>query len=498
MHYLSLARHKWFAIVAAFCLLVAVLGFNAPAAHATPASTKMFELPSQSQIPSQSWFTTAYNDGYRIALVPLDLRQTTYHNGIPDCYGWAGATQEMQYAQAAGLQLAGEVMHPNCISAALTQAGSYASSFQFTTLNQAFDGHVTQSEVGQLTTAGQVPVITGDHNTWATFSNGNITGAKLIEYEPTATFDPTNFTADYTTPAANAFGAWSATIGASTYRYGVEQEENTTQLNAGVPVNIFSLDPPATSSYPNHTNIVSTTFWVGEIFNAGVSDGSQVCSTYDTQWALHWDGLNKGTTPSTATACPGSVYGSCDGVGTGTGTSFQCATEARTSANGYEPSWGTPLENAFYLDLPYDDVNDPTAFANRCTDIPWAAAQNAADGVNHCADSSYSYMKNRWVQITGPNGNTCYGQIEDAGPSSGSLYHDANYVFGSTDARPANTLFSGDPTQGAGMDVSPALNGCLGFASLNGDNDHVSWKWIDAANVPTGPWTTRITTSGVG
>ncbi|CAN7237616.1 hypothetical protein LJR078_000998 [Arthrobacter sp. LjRoot78] len=247
--------------------------------------------------------------------------------------------------------------------------------------------------------------------------------------------------------------------------------------------------------YPVHTNIVATTFWVGEIFNASVSDGSQVCSTYDSQWAYRHTGVKPYLTPSTASACPGSSYGGCDGVSSGTtAATFVCTTERRTAANGYFPTrQPTPKQNPFYLDLPYDDVNDPTAFARRCTDIPWAAADNATSGVNNCANSNYSYMKNRWVQLTGPNGNVCYGQIEDAGPSSGSLYHDAGYVFGSNDARPANTQFSGDASQGAGMDVSPALNGCLGFADLDGDNDHVSWRFVDSP--PAGPWTKVVTTS---
>jgi hypothetical protein len=102
--------------------------------------------------------------------------------------------------------------------------------------------------------------------------------------------------------------------------------------------------PAPTGTYPLHTDIVSTTFWVGEIFNASLPDDSQMISTYD-------------------------------------------------------------------------------------------------------GDSDYSYMKNRWVQLTGPNGSTCYGQVQDAGPSSGSLYHDADYVFGADDARPANTQFSGDSSQ---------------------------------------------------
>lgn len=255
---------------------------------------------------------------------------------------------------------------------------------------------------------------------------------------------------------------------------------------------------PVASKYPVHTNIVSTTFWVGEIFNASLSDGSQVCSTYDAQWAFRHTGINEGVTPASADGCAGSIYGGCDGVSTGTGASFTCATESRDAANGYFPkNQPQPLENPFYLDLPFDDVNDSTAFKQRCQVIPWAAADNAATGKDNCANGEYSYMKNRWVQLTGPNGNTCYGQIEDAGPSSGSLYHDANYVFGSQDARPANTQFSGDPSQGAGMDVSPALNGCLGFASLDGDNDHVSWQFVDSADVPAGPWKNVVTTSGV-
>jgi hypothetical protein len=258
--------------------------------------------------------------------------------------------------------------------------------------------------------------------------------------------------------------------------------------------------PPASgTTYPLHTNIVATTFWVGELFDASLSDGSQLCSTYDSDWAYHHTGKNLGTTPSSDPGCAGAIFGGCDGVSSGTTAStFKCATERRTAANGYFPTkQPTPLENPFYVDLPYDDLNDSTAFRERCTVIPWAAADNARTGVNNCANENYSYMKNRWVQITGPNGATVYAQNEDAGPSSGSLYHDKNYVFSTSDARPANKKFSGDPSQGAGMDVSPAVNGALGFADLDGDNDHISWRWVDAADVPAGPWKTVVTTSQV-
>ena len=153
-----------------------------------------------------------------------------------------------------------------------------------------------------------------------------------------------------------------------------------------------------------------------------------------------------------------------------------------------------PAENPFYLDLPFDDVNDKAAFAERCQVIPWASQYPASD----CANPNFSYMKNRWVKITDTGtGHTCFGQIEDAGPSSGTNYHDATYVFGSTDARPLNRKYSGDPTQGDGMDVSPALNGCLGFTDLDGDDDHVTWQFVDAPQVPAGPWTILVTTSGI-
>ena len=65
-------------------------------------------------------------------------------------------------------------------------------------------------------------------------------------------------------------------------------------------------------------------------------------------------------------------------------------------------------------------------------------------------------------------------------------------MFGSTDARPVRSR-----SNNAGLDVSPALNGCLGFKELDGDSDKVSWQFVDAAQVPAGPWTKVVTTSGV-
>lgn len=219
--------------------------------------------------------------------------------------------------------------------------------------------------------------------------------------------------------------------------------------------------PVATRQYPWHTGIVSTTFWVGEIFDPDASDGSQVLSTYDSGWL--------------------SSYGGCDGVV----VAGECRTERRTASNDYFPTGMTPRENPFYLDLPFDDINDGSAFRVRESVIPWAgdAAYRGVGG-----NQDVSLMKNRWVMLRA-NGQTCYGQIQDAGPG---VYDDAGYVFGSNDQRPANSRYNG-----AGMDVSPALNGCLRFADLDGDSDRVDWRFVEFADVPAGPWRRIVTTSGV-
>ncbi len=218
---------------------------------------------------------------------------------------------------------------------------------------------------------------------------------------------------------------------------------------------------PGGETYPWHTGIVATTFWVGEVFDPKASDGSQRLSAYDSAWLTH--------------------YGGCDGV-VSKGT---CQTERRTADNGFFPTSMTPLENPFYLDLPFDDVNNTKAFLSRGALIPWATTPAYRGSV---ADRQVSLMKNRWVQLRA-NGRTCYGQVEDAGPG---VYDDAGYVFGATDQRPANPRYGN-----AGMDVSPALNGCLDFAQLNGQSDKVDWKFVEFADVPNGPWLKIVTTSPV-
>lgn len=217
-------------------------------------------------------------------------------------------------------------------------------------------------------------------------------------------------------------------------------------------------DPkPKPRQYPVHTRIIATTFWVGEIFDPDAEDGSQMYSTYDDHWYRN--------------------YGGCDGkIRRGV-----CRTERRVKKNGYFPRHMTPKQNPFYLDLPYDDLNDRIGFARRGKVIPWAKRPKYARRVNN---PNVSLMKNRWVRIAS-RGHVCYGQIQDAGPGT---YHDAAYVFGRTDARPASKRYNN-----AGVDVSPALNGCLRFKSLNGKRDRVNWRFVDGRDVPRGPWKRIVT-----
>jgi hypothetical protein len=247
-------------------------------------------------------------------------------------------------------------------------------------------------------------------------------------------------------------------------------------------------------SYPLHTNINSTTYWVGEQFQA-TADGSQVCSAYDSKWQFSFFHLNTG--PDTSQGCTGAPLGGCDALRSnpsGPCDDTNSISSLRTPANGYWPA-GLPqiYESPFYLDLPVDDYNASgggvtTSFSNRCSIMPWA---NDAGYAGHCTDTAFSYMKNRFVKIMA-NGQTCYGQIEDAGPADvgagNGNYADSNYVFSTTDARPYNKSYNS-----AGMDVSPALSACL-HGTFNADLT-VNWQFVDAVDVPAGPWKTIVTTT---
>jgi hypothetical protein len=202
----------------------------------------------------------------------------------------------------------------------------------------------------------------------------------------------------------------------------------------------------AKSSYPLHTNITATVFWVGEPQGGGSSEDNAL-SAWDDAWQKH----------------------------------FGCFDDP-SKRDGYHPRGCTPKENPFYFDLPYDDFNWDTGDGRRSNAfqvVSWAGSKKW--GKNE------SMLKNHWIKII-KGGNVCYAQWEDSGPY---VYDDAQYVFGTNDQRPKSKQ-----ANNAGMDVSPAVRDCLKFQGLNNDINKVSWQFVESGEVPAGPWKNIVTTSG--
>jgi|GEM_PF-1427847 len=187
---------------------------------------------------------------------------------------------------------------------------------------------------------------------------------------------------------------------------------------------------------PNHQSVRATMFWVGE----APDDDNAHITNISSSWTEDW---NK-------------AFGGVDDP---------------TKRCGYSPCDFTPRENAFYFALPYNDYRadgtlKPTSELQR---IPWFSGP---------APAGQSLLKNRWIAVT-LNGKTAYAQWEDVGPMNED---DIDYVFGNK-----------APKYRAGLDLSPATNDYLG---LDGEGI-VSWKFVNASDVPDGPWKTTVTTSGI-
>jgi len=128
----------------------------------------------------------------------------------------------------------------------------------------------------------------------------------------------------------------------------------------------------------------------------------------------------------------------------------------------------TPQENPFYFALPYGEYDTEGNLKKNVANVPWYKKDKT--------------IKNRWIEVT-YKGKTCYGQWEDVGPIEED---DFAYVFGS--AKPKNKFDTK-----AGLDISPTMFHYLGMK----DNDITTWRFVDFADVPDGPWKTTITTRGI-
>jgi hypothetical protein len=182
----------------------------------------------------------------------------------------------------------------------------------------------------------------------------------------------------------------------------------------------------SSSRYPWKIGIVSTVFWVGET-------GSGPTNTRSA-WDPNWEG----------------TYGGVDDP---------------IRRNGFEPAEFRPLQNPFYVALPYCDVRDGRLKAEAAKLVPWF--------IEVFRGATTSVCKGRWVEIR--HGlKACYAQWEDVGPFHTDL---AAYVFG--EERPSPNL-----NHGAGIDVSPAVRDYLGLGPI----DLVDWRFVEQFEVPAGPW----------
>jgi Protein of unknown function (DUF3300) len=178
--------------------------------------------------------------------------------------------------------------------------------------------------------------------------------------------------------------------------------------------------------YPWKIAIVSTVFWVGETG----SGPANTRSAWDGNWV--------------------SSYGGVDDP---------------VQRRGYEPARFRPLENPFYVALPYCDMQAGRLKAEAAKVVPWFSTRFRVVGQSVC--------KGSWLEIR--HGlKSCYAQWEDVGP-----FHtnSATYVFGGEGPSP-------NGNHRAGIDVSPAVRDYLGLGSV----DVVDWRFVERSEVAVGPW----------
>ncbi len=184
--------------------------------------------------------------------------------------------------------------------------------------------------------------------------------------------------------------------------------------------------------FPWKRNIVTTVFWVGEqpTQNNPVPNHK---SSWDVRWAQNFGGYDN---PDIS------------------------------QRKNFIPAKFVPRQNPFYVALPYNDVTRGTTKPEARKAIPWFKQTFERPGK--------TVLKGRWLAIK-HGSRICYAQWEDCGPFRTDHWQ---YVFGNEIPKP-------NLNQGAGLDVSPAVRDYLGIKG----KDVCDWKFVEARDVPTGPWT---------
>jgi hypothetical protein len=197
------------------------------------------------------------------------------------------------------------------------------------------------------------------------------------------------------------------------------------------PTNLERKKEGSASRYPWKNDIVTTVFWIGER-PSGNNPVPNQASSWDKRWARSYGGYDD---------------------------------PKRSNRSNYIPADFTPRQNPFYCALPYNDKARDGHRSEAPRVVPWFKEAYRGPSVSVCKD--------RWVAIRKGN-RVVYAQWEDAGPFRTDHWQ---YVFGNE--RPKPNL-----NRGAGLDVSPAVRDYLGLQ----DTDVTDWKFVDFAEVPSGPW----------
>jgi hypothetical protein len=190
--------------------------------------------------------------------------------------------------------------------------------------------------------------------------------------------------------------------------------------------------PVGFNRYPWKNGIVATVFWVGERPTENNPAPNHI-SSWDARWAANFGGYDN---PNPA------------------------------ARKDFAPRDFVPRQNPFYVALPYNDVTRGGTKPESRKAIPWFNQTFEKPGQSVC--------KGRWVAVR-HRGRIAYAQWEDCGPFRTNHWA---YVFGNE--RPRLNL-----NQSAGLDISPSVRDYLGM-----DNKGITdWKFVDARDVPPGPWT---------
>lgn len=153
-------------------------------------------------------------------------------------------------------------------------------------------------------------------------------------------------------------------------------------------------------------------------------------------------------------------------------------------------------DNLYYFALPCPDFDEDGQIVANIARSPWSVKS-----------PDESAFKNKWIAVKYED-TTVYAQWADVGPLAPGADDDCDYVFGHD--RPAQEAGikagvnkdkdPGNDVPFSGLDISPRafmdLTGKsfaeiddLGFIKAN-------WRFVEADEVPDGPWKINVTTSG--